>query len=256
MNRNRDSRGPRGRGGRDDFGNDRRSFGDSPGWGEAPMSPMAPRSAPVASGPPQDATVKWFNPEKGFGFVELADGSGDAFLHIRVVEGAGQTEMQPGTKLVIRTAQGQKGPQVTEILEVDTSTAEPARPRFGGGGGGGYGDRAGGGGGYGGGGGDRFGGGGGYGERRPPRSGGFGGPGGGGGRPSGPPSEEQPGTVKWYNPAKGFGFIAVEDGGKDVFVHRSALMRAGLPDLQEGQRVIVQTVEGQKGREVATISLA
>jgi CspA family cold shock protein len=68
-------------------------------------------------------------------------------------------------------------------------------------------------------------------------------------------SDEQPGTVKWYNPAKGFGFIAVEDGGKDVFVHRSALMRAGLPDLQEGQRVIVQTVEGQKGREVATISL-
>ena len=252
MNRNRDSRGPRGRGGRDDFGNDRRSFGDSPpGWGEAPMSPMAPRSTPVASGPPQDATVKWFNPEKGFGFVEMGDGSGDAFLHVRVVESAGQTEMQPGTKLVIRTAQGQKGPQVTEILEVDTSTAEPARPRFGGGGGGGggYGDR---GGGYGGGGGS----GGGYGDRRPPRSG-FGGPGGGGGpRFSGPPSEEQPGTVKWYNPAKGFGFIAVEDGGKDVFVHRSALMRAGLGDLQEGQRVIVQTVEGQKGREVASISLA
>jgi CspA family cold shock protein len=252
MNRNRDFRGPRGRGGRDDFGNDRPSFGDSPpGWGEAPMAPRAP----IASGPPQDATVKWFNPEKGFGFVEMGDGSGDAFLHVRVVESAGQSEMQPGTKLVIRTAQGQKGPQVTEILEVDTSTAEPARPRgdrFGGGGG--YGDR-GGGGGYGGGG-DRFGGGGGYGERRPPRSGGFGGPGGGGGRPSGPPSEEQPGTVKWYNPAKGFGFIAVEDGGKDVFVHRSALMRAGLGDLQEGQRVIVQTVEGQKGREVHSISLA
>jgi len=244
MNRNRDFRGPRGRGGRDDFGNDRRSFGDQPqpGWGEAPMAPRAP----IASGPPQDATVKWFNPEKGFGFVEMADGSGDAFLHVRVVETAGQTEMQPGTKLVIRTAQGQKGPQVTEILEVDASTAEPARPRFGGGGGG-----------FGGGGG-----GGGFGDRRPPRSGGFGdrdrgpGPGGGGGpRFSGPPSEEQPGTVKWYNPAKGFGFIAVEDGGKDVFVHRSALMRAGLPDLQEGQRVIVQTVEGQKGREVASISL-
>ena len=132
MNRNRDFRGPRGRGGRDDFGNDRRSFGDQPqpGWGEAPA--MAPR-APIASGPPQDATVKWFNPEKGFGFVEMADGSGDAFLHMRVVETAGQTEMQPGTKLVIRTAQGQKGPQVTEILEVDASTAEAgAAARFGG----------------------------------------------------------------------------------------------------------------------------
>src|SRR5205807_2243932 len=98
MNRNRDFRGPRGRGGRDDFGSGRDSFGppddfgsrrsfDSPrpAWGDA-----APRM-PIASGPPQDATVKWFNPEKGFGFVELADGSGDAFLHIRVVESAGQT---------------------------------------------------------------------------------------------------------------------------------------------------------------------
>ena len=63
------------------------------------------------------------------------------------------------------------------------------------------------------------------------------------------------GTVKWFNAQKGFGFIPPEDGGKDVFVHRSALMRAHLPDLQEGQRVIVQTVEGHKGREVATISL-
>jgi CspA family cold shock protein len=64
------------------------------------------------------------------------------------------------------------------------------------------------------------------------------------------------GTVKWYNPAKGFGFVAVESGGKDVFVHRSALMRAGLQDLIEGQRVIVQVVDGQKGREAASISLA
>jgi len=84
MNRNRDFRGPRGRGGRDDFGNERRSFGDQPepSWGEAPMAPRMP----VSSGPPQDAKVKWFNGEKGFGFVELGDGSGDAFLHIRVVE--------------------------------------------------------------------------------------------------------------------------------------------------------------------------
>lgn len=234
MNRNRDFRGSRGRGGRDDFGGGRDSFGSpgrddfgaprrsfdspQPGWGEAPRMP-------VASGPPQDATVKWFNPEKGFGFVELRDGSGDAFLHIRVVEGAGHSEMAPGTRLQVRTAQGQKGPQVTEILEVDTSTAEPSRPRSPMGG-------------------------------APRRSFGDAPRQSGGPRFSGPPGEEQEGTVKWYNPAKGFGFIAVEDGGKDVFVHRSALMRAGLPDLQEGQRVMIQTVEGQKGREVASISLA
>jgi cold shock CspA family protein len=108
----------------------------------------------AAGGPPIDATVKWFNAEKGFGFVEVSDGSGDAFLHIRVVETAGHSEMQPGTKLTIRTAQGQKGPQVTEILEVDTSSAEPARGGGMGARGPGGGDRfGGGGGGYGGGGG-------------------------------------------------------------------------------------------------------
>ena len=239
MSRSRDFREPRRRGFGDDF------------MSEPPRSPMpdmnrGPSSfgRPQQSGPEMDATVKWFNPEKGFGFVELSDGSGDAFLHIRAVEAAGHSELQPGTKLTARVAQGQKGPQVTEISNIDTSTAQPAAPR--GGGGGGYGGGGGGGygGGYGGGGG-----GGGFGQRPPRRTPYQSEP-----RFSGP-AEEMSGTVKWYNPAKGFGFVAVENGGKDVFVHRSALMRAGLGDLQEGQRVMVQTVEGQKGREVATISL-
>ena len=205
------------------------------------------RGAAVPSGPEQDATVKWFNRDKGFGFVELADGSGDAFLHIRAVEAAGHDDLQPGTRLTVQTAQGQKGPQVTAVTSVDTSTAEaPAprreapRPRFGGGG-----DRfGGGGGGYGG---DRYGGGGGGG-------GGYGG-GGGGGRSAGGPSTEMTGTVKWYDPAKGFGFVSVNDGGKDVFVHRSALSRAGLDSLAEGQQVTLGVVEGQKGREAQSISV-
>jgi len=204
-------------------------------------------AAPVASGPERDATVKWFNKEKGFGFVELGDGSGDAFLHIRAVEAAGHDDLQPGTRLTVTTAQGQKGPQVTSVTSVDTSTAEaPAprrefRPRTGGygagGAGGGYGDRSGG---YG----DR-GGGGGYG----------GGGGGGGGRFAGGPSVEMSGTVKWYDPAKGFGFVSVNDGGKDVFVHRSALSRAGLDSLAEGQQVTLGVVEGQKGREAQSINV-
>jgi CspA family cold shock protein len=61
--------------------------------------------------------------------------------------------------------------------------------------------------------------------------------------------------VKWYNPAKGFGFIAAEDQGKDVFVHRSVLERAGLPDLQEGQRVHISVVQSAKGREATSIDL-
>jgi CspA family cold shock protein len=69
--------------------------------------------------------VKWFNPEKGFGFVEFTEGSGEAFLHISAVEWAGHTALEPGTTLVLRTGQGQKRPQVAEITSVDASAAEP-----------------------------------------------------------------------------------------------------------------------------------
>jgi CspA family cold shock protein len=73
--------------------------------------------------------VKWFNAEKGFGFVEFTDGSGEAFLHISAVERAGHSALEPGTTLIVRTGQGQKGPQVAEITSVDASTAEPEAPR-------------------------------------------------------------------------------------------------------------------------------
>ena len=66
----------------------------------------------AAGGPETEAKVKWFNAEKGFGFVELTDGSGEAFLHIRPVEAAGYSALEPGTTLVVRTGQGE-GPQVT-----------------------------------------------------------------------------------------------------------------------------------------------
>jgi CspA family cold shock protein len=83
----------------------------------------------VPSGPPVRAVVKWFKPERGFGFVELSDGSGDAFLHASVLERNGIPAVQPGETLEIRVAPGQKGPQVTEILSVDSSTATPPAAR-------------------------------------------------------------------------------------------------------------------------------
>ena len=60
------------------------------------------------------------------------------------------------------------------------------------------------------------------------------------------------GTVKWYNATKGFGFIAPEDGGKDVFVHVSALERAGLSGLQDDQKVTFDLESGRDGREAAS----
>src|SRR5439155_1374071 len=70
------------------------------------------------------------------------------------------------------------------------------------------------------------------------------------------PTSSENGTVKWYNATKGFGFIVRDGGGKDVFVHASALQRAGLTSLNEGQRVIVDIAEGSKGPEAAAIRLA
>ena len=61
--------------------------------------------------------------------------------------------------------------------------------------------------------------------------------------------------VKWFNIEKGFGFIARDDGGKDVFVHVSALERSGLTGLGERQRVVAEIVEGRKGLEAARVRL-
>jgi CspA family cold shock protein len=59
------------------------------------------------------------------------------------------------------------------------------------------------------------------------------------------------GTVKWFNAAKGYGFIAPEDGGKDAFVHISALERAGISGLQEGQKVQYELQTGRNGKSSA-----
>ncbi len=237
----RSARSPRRGGFDDDFGAPAPSFGDRPrtgspyggGGGGAPGGGAAgPRSQVIASGPDVDASVKWFNPEKGFGFVELADGTGDVFLHANALSQSGHETVSQGATLRVRIGQGPKGRQVAEVLSVDESTAQ-ARP-----------------------------------ARATPRPGGFGGPpsagggaGGGfragGGRraPDLSTAEEMIGTVKWYNATKGFGFITPQSGGKDIFVHASALERSGLTSLNEGQTARVQVVQGMKGPEAAAISV-
>jgi CspA family cold shock protein len=188
----------------DNFEAPRRSFGSTPQFGGQRFD--------APSGPPVQAVVKWYNPDKGFGFVELADGSGDAFLHVSVVGRSGHDTVSPGATLEVRAGPGPKGPQVTEILSVDSSTAQQEMPRRG----------------------------------RPER-------------PMYPSADrvavEEIGTVKWYNAVKGFGFIASDRGGKDIFVHASALERAGITGLTEGQRVAVDAIDGRKGPEAAGLRL-
>ncbi|MBN8738130.1 MAG: cold-shock protein [Lysobacterales bacterium 69-70] len=62
------------------------------------------------------------------------------------------------------------------------------------------------------------------------------------------------GTVKWFNDAKGFGFIAPEGGGSDVFVHFSAIAAKGFRSLQEGQRVSFVVSEGPKGAQASAVT--
>lgn len=171
----------------------------------------APRYA--ASGEESQATVKWFNAEKGFGFVEVSGGGGDAFLHVSALERAGAKLVEPGAVLRVRTGPGQKGLQVTEVLEISAGAAPPAAPSY------------------------------------PPRQ-----------RNPYPPTpalgegEEMQGIVKWYNATKGFGFVAPADGGRDVFVHATALERSGIRTLSDGQSITMRVVQGRKGPEVATLS--
>ncbi len=59
------------------------------------------------------------------------------------------------------------------------------------------------------------------------------------------------GTVKWFNTTKGYGFIAPDDGGSDIFVHISAVEQSGLPGLADDQKVTFDLVEGRDGRQMA-----
>ncbi|MBO22869.1 MAG: cold-shock protein [Rhodospirillaceae bacterium] len=72
------------------------------------------------------ATVKWFNPIKGFGFVQPANGTGDAFIHVSVLEAAGQKDLQDGAELECEIEQGPRGPMVSVIHSITAGTEESA----------------------------------------------------------------------------------------------------------------------------------
>ncbi len=200
--------------------------------------PQAP--APFVTHENIEAKIKWFDPEKGFGFASPADGSGDVFVHISSIGPLDPQDLQPGATIIADLGEGRRGLQVVAVHEIDPSTAAPAAPRaprpfsprparddFGGGGG--YGDR-----------GDR----GGYGNDR----------GGSGDRNSAPTEGPFDGAVKFFNSERGFGFIAPDKGGPDVFLHVSSLGRSGLQPPMDGQRVRFSIRAGKKGPEAANVS--
>lgn len=155
------------------------------------------------------AVVKWYNSAKGFGFVQLGDGSPDAFLHVSVVEQCGHADLPEGTTLVCDISEGRKGPQVALIHSIEAfGTGTPIRGSRGEGFHG-----------------DRFGN-----ESQAPGT-----------------TATVEGRVKFFNVEKGFGFVSPDDGGKDVYISLRTLQRMNINMLEPNQRVRLTTRMGQKG---------
>ena len=160
--------------------------------------------------------VKFFNPQKGFGFIVRDDGGEDVFVHISAVEQAGLTDLADGQPLDFTLVD--RGGRISatnlkidgEPMEVVRSSAprEGAPPR-----------------------------------RRRRRF--------GGGPQRQLTGEKAQGTVKFFNAMKGFGFISRDDGQPDAFVHISAVERAGLPTINEGDRFEFDIEVDRRGKYAA-----
>ena len=234
------------------------------------MDPMSSMGAP---GETFQAQLKWFNPNKGFGFVTY-NNDAEAFLHASVLHRAAAPPLYPGAELVCEIGSGPKGAQVNRIEQIishgdpdaiqrDDSRGGDRPPR------GDFGDRPprnfddrgprGGG--------DRFGsndrsGGDRFGGDRPQRNFDDRGPRSGGNRfDSGPPEPFHPepgdqeimGTLKWFKPEKGFGFANADGSENDIFIHKTAMRRSGLDNLEPGSRIKMTVRHVQKGQEAVYI---
>ena len=164
---------------------------------------VLPNSDSVEDGVTVDAAVKWFNATKGYGFVELSDGRGEAFLHLKTLRETGRQTLPSGAKIRVVARAGSRGAEVVRVVEVDTRSAVERSSR----------------------------------------------------RSTVDPSAafDLTGKVKWFDDARGFGFIASDDFGRDVFVHSTTLGAAGVRGLVEGQAVSMRVVETPKGREAIEI---
>ncbi len=148
--------------------------------------------------------VKFFNPQKGFGFIVRDDGGEDVFVHISAVEQAGLTGLADGQPLGFTLVDRGGRVSATDLkIEGEPMPVQERAPRE---------------------------------DRDGPRGGGYGAPGGGGGGPQRQlTGEKAQGTVKFFNAMKGFGFISRDDGQPDAFVHISAVERAGTGQPQRGR---------------------
>jgi CspA family cold shock protein len=201
-----------GGGGGGNFGGPRGGGGGGGGFG-GPRGGMPAQVIGEGTG-----IVKFFNGQKGFGFVVRDDGGEDVFVHISAVEQAGLTGLAEGQPLGFTLVD--RGGRISATdLKIE---GEPLPVE----------DRG----------------------AAPPRAAGPGGPGGAGGA-GGPQrqltGERASGTVKFFNAMKGFGFIQRDDGQPDAFVHISAVERAGMTNLNEGDRLDFDIEVDRRGKFAA-----
>ncbi len=190
-----------------------RGFGDRGGFaGGGDRAGGFGGGAPAGGGfrggggmPPQvvgegKGVVKFFNPQKGFGFIVRDDGGEDVFVHISAVEQAGLTDLADGQPLEFTLVD--RGGRVSATnLRIEGEPLAVERT-----------------------------------ERAPQRQ---------------LTGEKAQGTVKFFNAMKGFGFIQRDDGQPDAFVHISAVERAGLPTLNEGDRLSFELEVDRRGKHAA-----
>ncbi|KRB79342.1 cold-shock protein [Sphingomonas sp. Root710] len=160
--------------------------------------------------------VKFFNGQKGFGFIVRDDGGEDVFVHISAVEQAGLTGLADGQPLEFTLVDRGGRVSATDLkIDGEPMPVEERAPRE-------------------------------------PREGGFGAPRAGAGGPARQlTGEKATGTVKFFNAMKGFGFIQRDDGQPDAFVHISAVERAGMTNLNEGDRLEFELEVDRRGKYAA-----